>query len=94
MEDAVKRQVVNQLGRVLLIHQRDVVDNGLGYIDELVTFPFVVEGVEQVFRHGRVLPQGKGRGLTAGPDAQHDRIERFEGYVADDIILLFDLSRR
>ena len=57
-EYAVERHVVDELGRVLLVHGRDAVDDGVGDVVELARVPGVVELLEQGARLGGVQAHG------------------------------------
>lgn len=92
-EYAVERHVVDELGRVLLVHGRDAVDDGVGDVVELARVPGVVELLEQGARLGGVQAHGHVGSFRGAVAAELARGEAIEGHVGHVVFGLFHVQK-
>ena len=90
-EYAAERHVVDELGRVFLIHCRHAVDNGIGHVVKLAGVPSGIELLEQGTGLGGVQAHGHVGGVRGVVAAELARGEAVEGHVGHVVVRLIDI---
>ena len=92
-EYAVERHVVDEFGRVLLVHGRDAVDDGVGDVVELARVPGVIELLEQGARLGGIQAHGHVGDVRGVVAAELARGEAVKGHVGHVVFSLFHVQK-